>query len=115
MSVDRASAGAKNTVTSSTGGGVILQSRAQLLHAEYKKVIENHPGTIQGAKAAKYDDTDLLSRMFTNVPTQANEPLGLNRIDSSEVLHKSQSMKMIGDMGTNQGVNSADNSINNGP
>lgn len=45
-----------------------MQSRAQLLQAEYKKVIENHPGTLQGAKAAKYDDTDLLSRMFTNIP-----------------------------------------------
>ena len=67
-SVDRASAGPKNNVASSSGGGVIMQSRAQLLQAEYKKVIENHPGTLQGAKAAKYDDTDLLSRMFTNIP-----------------------------------------------
>jgi len=68
-----------------------MQSRAALLQNEYKKVIENHPGTIQGTGAGKYDDTDFLSRMFSKNP--ANQPgresLGLNRIDSSEVLHKS--------------------------
>ncbi len=55
-------------------------------------MIENHPGTIAGAGpgGSKYDDTDLLSRMFTkNSKGHAAEPLGLNRQDSSEVLHKS--------------------------
>ena len=48
----------------------------------------------------KYDDTDFLSRMFTKNPGKAGaEPLGLNKQDSSEVLHKSQSVKMIGDTG----------------
>lgn len=63
-------------------------------------MIENHPGTIQGSGvggASKYDDTDFLSRMFTEKSKGQVEPLGLNRQDSSEVLHKSQSMKMIGE------------------
>jgi len=39
---------------------------------------------------SKYDDTDFLSRMFTKGPNQEkNENLGLNRQESSEVLHKS--------------------------
>lgn len=66
-SLDRASAGAKNT---SGGGGVILQSRAALLQNNYKKVIENHPGTITGSGAGKYDDTDFLNRMFTKNPKE---------------------------------------------
>ena len=32
----------------SGGGNIIMQSRAELLQNEYKKVIENHPGTITG-------------------------------------------------------------------
>lgn len=73
-----------------SGGGIILQSRAELLQNEYKKVIENHPGTIAGAGVTKYDDTDFLSRMFSKNPNEASErPLGLNKQDSSEVLHKS--------------------------
>ena len=55
-------------------------------------MIENHPGTIQGSGvpgASKYDDTDFLSRMFTEKSKGQVEPLGLNRQDSSEVLHKS--------------------------
>ena len=63
-------------------------------------MIENHPGTITGAGVTKYDDTDFLSRMFTKNPSKAGaEPLGLNKQDSSEVLHKSQSVKMIGETG----------------
>ena len=34
--------------------------------------------------------------MFTKGPKEATESLGLNRQDSSEVLHKSQSLKMLG-------------------
>ena len=66
---------------------------------EYKKVIENHPGTINGPGVGKYDDTDFLSRMFSKNPGQivGKESLGLNRQDSGEVLHKSQSMKMLND------------------
>jgi hypothetical protein len=66
-------------------------SRAELLQNEYKKVIENHPGTIVGPGVSKYDDTDFLSRMFTKGPNDKNENqnLGLNRQDSTEVLHKS--------------------------
>lgn len=84
-----------------------MQSRAQLLQNEYKKVIENHAGTISGPGAGKYDDTDFLSRMFTKNPKeQAGENLGLNRVDSSEVLlHKSQSMKMLGEGQPNLGSN----------
>ena len=65
---------------------------------EYKKVIENHPGTIGVPVSSKYDDTDFLSQMFTKKnPKQSGniEPLGLNKQDSSEVLHKSQSLKMM--------------------
>ena len=80
----------------SGGGAIIQQSRADLLKNEYKKVIENHPGTISGPGGEKYDDTDFLSRMFTKGPKIADS-LGLNRKESTEVLHKSQSMKMIGD------------------
>ena len=48
---------------------------------------------------SKYDDTDFLSRMFTLGSNQEkNENLGLNRQESSEVLHKSQSVKMLGDL-----------------
>ena len=65
-SLDRVSANAKGNLMS--GGGIILQSRAELLQNEYKKVIENHPGTIVGAGVTKYDDTDFLSRMFTKNP-----------------------------------------------
>lgn len=84
----------------SGGGAIIQQSRADLLKNEYKKVIENHPGTIVGPSGGKYDDTDFLSRMFTNGPKHG-EPLGLSKKESSEVLHKSQSMKMIGDNTSN--------------
>lgn len=42
-----------------------MQSRAELLQNEYKKVIENHPGTIGVPVSSKYDDTDFLSQMFT--------------------------------------------------
>lgn len=95
-SLDRVSANAKGNLFS--GGGNVLQSRAELLQNEYKKVIENHPGTIIGPGMSKYDDTDFLSRMFTKGPNQEkNENLGLNRQESSEVLHKSQSVKMLGD------------------
>lgn len=68
-------------------------------------MIENHPGTIStGPGVGKYDDTDFLSRMFTENPAMKDsrqiEPLGLNRQDSSsEVLHKSQSVKMLGEVG----------------
>ena len=69
-SLDRVSANnAKGNLLS--GGGIILQSRAELLQNEYKKVIENHPGTIGGAigsASKQYDDTDFLSRMFTKNP-----------------------------------------------
>ena len=96
-SLDRVSANAKGNLFS--GGGNVLQSRAELLQNEYKKVIENHPGTIIGPGMSKYDDTDFLSRMFTLGPNQEkNENLGLNRQESSEVLHKSQSVKMLGDL-----------------
>ena len=62
-SLDRVSANAKGNLISGVG---VMQSRAELLQNEYKKVIENHPGTIQGTSAGgKYDDTDFLSRMFT--------------------------------------------------
>ena len=99
-SLDRVSANTKIT-----GGGLIMQSRAQLLQNEYKKVIENHAGTISGSGAGKYDDTDYLSRMFTKNPKeQAGEKLGLNRVDSSEVLHKSQSLKMLGDTVAGLGI-----------
>ena len=53
---------------------------------------------------SKYDDTDLLSRMFQKDNKVGNDPiieptLGLNRCESSsEVLHKSQSQKMLGDV-----------------
>lgn len=80
------------------GAAGVLQSRAELLQNEYKKVIENHPGTIGVPANSKYDDTDFLSQMFTNNIKNSNgqiEPLGLNKQDSSEVLHKSQSVKMI--------------------
>lgn len=75
---------------------MLFYSRAELLQLEYKKVIENHPGTITNMKGgtSKYDDTDLLSRMFQKGDTgdPIIEPLGLNRCESSsEVLHKSQS------------------------
>ena len=69
----------------------MLQSRAELLQNEYKKVIENHPGTM--GRQGKYDDTDFLSQMFSK--NHESGTLGLNRHDSSEVLHKSQSMQMI--------------------
>ena len=64
QSLDRASNNnGKATAGSSTA---IIQSRAELLRNEYKKVIENHPGTIsmKDGSSNKYDDTDLLSRMF---------------------------------------------------
>jgi len=80
--------------------GGVMQSRAELLQNEYKKVIENHPGTIAVPSSSKYDDTDFLQQMFTKNPKKSGqiEPLGLNKQDSSEVLHKSQSLKiMIGD------------------
>lgn len=83
-------------------------SRADLLKNEYKKVIENHPGTLAGPGVNQYDDTDFLSRMFTNNGSnKGGEPLGLNKKDSCEVLHKSQSMKMIGDTQANGIANSA--------
>ena len=84
-----------------------MQSRAELLQNEYKKVIENHPGTISGPGSSKYDDTDFLSRMFTKNPKNGviNESMGLSKQDSSEVLHKSSSMKMIGE--SNQATTSA--------
>ena len=47
-----------------------MQSRAALLQNNYKKVIENHPGTITGSGAGKYDDTDFLNRMFTKNPKE---------------------------------------------
>lgn len=59
-------------------------------------MIENHPGTIAVPDGSKYDDTDFLSQMFSQNPKKNQiEPLGLNKQDSSEVLHKSQSMKMV--------------------
>ena len=63
-------------------GGGILQSRAELLQNEYKKVIENHPGTIGVPASSKYDDTDFLSQMFTKNLKKSGgqiEPLGLNK------------------------------------
>lgn len=75
------------------GPGGALQSRAELLQNEYKKVIENHPGTISVPVSSKYDDTDFLQQMFSKNPVKKKsgqiEPLGLNKQDSSEVLHKS--------------------------
>lgn len=81
--------------------GGVMQSRAELLQNEYKKVIENHPGTIAVRVSSKYDDTDFLQQMFTKNPKKSGqiEPLGLNKQDSSEVLHKSQSLKMMGGAG----------------
>lgn len=96
-SLDRVSAGASKGQSNVP----ILQSRAELLQNEYKKVIENHPGTIVGRNngSAKYDDTDLLSRMFQKDCEGTAAPLGLNRCESSsEVLHKSQSLKNINDL-----------------
>ena len=62
-SLDRAS---NNNGKATAGSTAIIQSRAELLRNEYKKVIENHPGTIamKDGSSNKYDDTDLLSRMF---------------------------------------------------
>ena len=83
---------------------------------EYKKVIENHPGTISGTAGSKYDDTDFLSKMFTKKPKQGGkQPLGLNRQDSSEVLHKSQSMKMIGELKQNNVTGATLNQASAGP
>lgn len=42
----------------------MVQSRKELLAAEYKKVIENHPGMLLQSNGEQFDDTDLLSRMF---------------------------------------------------
>lgn len=95
-SLDKVSINSKVNLLSG-GGAIIQQSRADLLKNEYKKVIENHPGTIAGPGGSKYDDTDFLSRMFTNNGPKNTETLGLNKKESCEVLHKSQSMKMIGD------------------
>lgn len=63
------------------GAGGVLQSRAELLQNEYKKVIENHPGTIGVPAGGKYDDTDFLQQMFTKNPKKSTqfEPLGLNK------------------------------------
>ena len=97
-----------------------MQSRAELLQNEYKKVIENHPGTIGVPVSSKYDDTDFLSQMFTKKNLKQSghiEPLGLNKQDSSEVLHKSQSLKMMDNVqqsntGTGREANNQNITIN---
>ena len=47
-SLDRVSVNGKGNLISGLGGGVgfVMRSRAELLQNEYKKVIENHPGTM---------------------------------------------------------------------
>ena len=103
-SLDRALANHAAKAAANGSSCAVIQSRAELLQHEYKKVIENHPGTIASMKggSSKYDDTDLLSRMFQKEAGDPMiEPLGLNRCDSSsEVLHKSHSMKMLGEATT---------------
>ena len=85
-SLDRVSAGANKNLMGVADGKGTLQTRAELLQNEYKKVIENHPGTIlvPGSSNSKYDDTDFLSQMFTKKPkgsiNNSVEPsLGLNK------------------------------------
>ena len=96
---DKSNANKHELLGVGAAAGAILQSRAELLQNEYKKVIENHPGTIGVPVSSKYDDTDFLSQMFTKKNLKQSgghiEPLGLNKQDSSEVLHKSQSLKMM--------------------
>jgi hypothetical protein len=67
-------------------GGSVAQSRHELIQNNYKKVIQNHPTTINTGNHLKYDDTDFLNKMFT----KEQERNGHN-LDSSEVLHKSES------------------------
>ena len=103
-SLDRALANHAAKAAANGSSCAVIQSRAELLQHEYKKVIENHPGTIASMKggSSKYDDTDLLCRMFQKEAGDPMiEPLGLNRCESSsEVLHKSHSVKMLGDATT---------------
>ena len=67
VSASQIAAAAKGNANNLVSGNNILQTRAELLQNEYKKVIENHPGTIAAGhgSSGKYDDTDLLSRMFS--------------------------------------------------
>ena len=63
LSMDRASLGGGANQQST--GPLIMQSRAELLQNEYKKVIKNHHGTIATGPGVKYDDTHFLKKMFT--------------------------------------------------
>ena len=77
MSLDRVSLGGINGNQPNAAG--VMQSRAELLNNEYKKVIKNHHGTIANGPGVKYDDTDFLSKMFTKKQSPINQTLGLTR------------------------------------
>ncbi len=73
-----------------------FQSRQELLANEYKKVIENHPGTLlQQQKGDLYDDTDFLQEMFAKEKANILQSHALRNHESNDLLHKSESTKEL--------------------
>ena len=72
-----------------------FQSRQELLANEYKKVIENHPGTLMQQEGDIYDDTNFLQEMFEKEKTNILQSHALRNHESNDQLLKCESTKEL--------------------
>jgi len=76
-----------------SGAREVFQSRQELLANEYRKVIENHPGTLHSSD--QYDDTDFLSRMFAKDKENILQSHALKHQESGDLVKSDSTQQLL--------------------